>query len=265
MEKKKPANQMNWILRNILLAVLFVVGFVVLANVFLSVITQHNKEKVVPDMMNMTFKEAKKAAAKAGVKAVVVDSVYIRRMGKGLVYSQYPKAGSKVKAGRKIELTTNAVASKKVAMPFLVGYSMRQAKSELISRGLFLGKITYVPDIATNNVLKQTYKGRAVKAGQMLESGSVIDLTLGLNATESRTNVPNVVGLKYMYAVDALLDHSLNVKRLVFDPGTKNYSDSLNSVVYKQTPSKSFGSVTMGTGVTLYLTRDESKIPESSK
>ena len=38
-------------------------------------------------------------------------------------------------------------------MPNLVGLSMRQAIAELQSRGLVLGKLVYVEDLATTNVL----------------------------------------------------------------------------------------------------------------
>ena len=265
MEKKKSAFEITWILRNLLLGALFVVAVVLLANVLLSVITRHNNEKTVPDFTNMSFAEAKRAASGAGVKVCIVDSVYIRRMGKGLVYSQYPKAGSKVKVGRKVELTTVAFNSQKVAMPLLVGYSMRQAKAELAAKGLFLGRLRYVPDIATNNVLKQTYRGQEIKAGTILETGSVIDLTVGLNSAESRTSVPDVVGLKYQYAVDAIHNSSLNVSRLIFDKGIRSYSDSLAAVVYRQQPPKGIGTITMGSGITLYLTADESKLPSKSK
>ena len=78
-------------------------------------------------------------------------------------------------------LTINATVPKKVTMPNLVGYSMRQAKAELSSRGLNLGKLIYVDDIATNNVLKQQQRGKDVRPGSSVESGSDIDLVVGLN------------------------------------------------------------------------------------
>ena len=52
-------------------------------------------------------------------------------MKRGAVFSQNPKPGSEVKKGRKVSLTINSVLPKKVTMPSLVGFSMRQAKAEL--------------------------------------------------------------------------------------------------------------------------------------
>ena len=63
-------------------------------------------------------------------------------------------------------------------------------------------------------------------------------------------------GMKYLRAVDAVHDNSLNVGRLVFDKTVKNYSDSLNAMVYKQSPAPSRNPILMGSEVTLHLSLD---------
>ena len=248
-------------MRNLFWAVVFVVGLVLIANIALALITQHGREIIVPDFTNMTFEEARFTGERAGVRVDIVDSVYVRRMARGAVFTQNPAPGSKVKNGRRVHLTINAVVPRKVSMPLLVGYSMRQAKAELNSRGLALGRLVYVSDIATNNVLRQLYKDREIKAGTQIESGSAIDLVVGLNSDDSHTYAPNVVGLKYLRAVDAVHDNSLNVTRLLFDDSVRNYSDSLDAVVYRQSPAPSDIALTMGAGVTLSLTLDAEKVP----
>ena len=78
----------NWIVRNVLLAVALVAAFVLLANVLLALGTQHNREIAVPDFTNMTWNEARKAASDAGVRVILADSVYVRRLRPGVVYLQ---------------------------------------------------------------------------------------------------------------------------------------------------------------------------------
>ena len=246
----------NWIVKNILLAVA--------ADFVLARLTNHNKVISVPDMTNMTVTEARRTAANHDLKAVVTDSVFVRRMQKGAVYSQNPKAGASVKKGRKIRLTINAMQAKKVTMPNLVGYSMRQAKAALLSKGLNLGRLIYVDDIATNNVLKQLHSNRQIAPGEMVESGAEIDLVVGLNSEDRATYIPDVVGMKMMRSVDAVHDNSLNVKKLVFDKRIKTYADSLNSVVQKQTPAPSGAPVLMGSEVTLYLAPDPHTTPSKA-
>ncbi|MBQ6086849.1 MAG: PASTA domain-containing protein [Bacteroidales bacterium] len=246
----------NWIVKNILLAILAVILLAVVADFLLARLTNHNKVIEVPDMTNMTVVEARRTAANHGLRARVADSVFVRRMQKGAVYTQNPKPGSMVKKGRRIRLTINAMNAKKVSMPNLVGYSMRQAKAALLSRGLNLGRLIYVDDIATNNVLKQLHSNRQIAPGDQVESGAEIDLVVGLNGEDRLTYVPNVVGMKMMRSVDAVHDNSLNVKKLVFDKRVKTYADSINAIVQKQTPSPSNAPVIMGTDVTLYLGPD---------
>ena len=72
-------------------------------------------------------------------------------------------------------------------MPNLVGLSMRQALAELQSRGLVLGKLIYVQDMATNNVLRQLHGNREINPGKTIETDTVIDLVLGLNSETRHT------------------------------------------------------------------------------
>lgn len=252
----------NWIVRNILIAVSVVVVLVAGAMIFLNLVTQHGKEISVPDFSNMSVEEARYAASQAGMRVEVTDSVFVKRMQRGAVYRQNPAPGAKVKEGRRVVLTINAVNAKKVTMPNLVGLSLRQAKAELLSRGLVLNRLVYVQDMATNNVLRQLKGNREIEPGTMIDSESAIDLVLGLNDMDNKAYVPDVTGLKNMSAVDAIFDHSLNIKDLKFDETVKDYDDSLNAMVYRQVPEPSDSlSVAMGEEVMLYLTKDVTRIP----
>lgn len=247
---------MNWIVKNIIKAAVFFLTLVIVAQIVLKLVTHHGQMIEVPDLTSMSVEEAHREALKDNLRTEVIDSIFVRRMEKGAVYSQNPKAGTLVKKGRRVMLTINAKHAKKVSMPNLVGYSMRQAKAELNSRGLALGKLIYVNDIATNNVLRQIYRNREIRPGVQIESGSEIDLQVGLNSDDNMTYVPNVKGMKYLRAVDAVHDNSLNIGRIVFDKTVKNYSDSLNAMVYKQTPGASKSPLLMGSDVTLHLSLD---------
>ncbi len=259
MEEKKEKRGFfgNWIVKNIILAVLFFAVLILLSTLLLNTITNHGKTIEVPDFTSLSVSEAKSEASRAKLRVEVTDSIFVRKMEKGAVYSQNPKAGSRVKQGRRILLTINARNAKKVSMPNLVGYSMRQAKAELNSRGLALGKLIYVNDIATNNVLRQIYRNREIKPGNPIETGSEINLEVGLNPEDNLTYVPDVKGLKYLRAVDAVHDNSLNIGRLVFDKSVRNYNDSLNASVTRQVPEVSGNPILMGSDVTIYLSLEK--------
>lgn len=251
----------NWIVKNILTAVVLILLLVVGANFLLKALTRHNQEIRVPDFTNMSVSEARTAAHAHGMEVDVTDSVYIKRMTRGTVFRQQPVPGSHVKKGRHIALTINAVLPKQITMPNLIGYSMRQAKAELLSRGLSLGRLIYVDDLATNNVLHQLSENREIKPGTPIESESVIDLVVGLNRLDNKTYIPLLHGMKYLNAVDALHNSSLNVQKLVFDRTIKDYNDSLDAFVYRQEPDTTAVPCLMGTEVTLYLTLDRNRMP----
>jgi len=249
----------NWIVKNLLWAAVFVAVLLIGVSVSLNVITHHGKTVKTPDFTNLSVAEAQKVAKENDVAVKVVDSVFVRRLSGGVVYRQSPKAGATVKKGRSIFLTINSIVPRKVVMPNLSGYSLIEARSELRNRGLNLGRLNYVRDIATNTVLGQSLEGKPVSAGDLVVSGSNIDLKVGVAPEDNKTMVPRLTGMKYVSAVDALHDRYLNIGRAVFDKDVHSYADSMNAVVYKQ---DILGETKpMGTVVSVYLTLDESKLP----
>lgn len=243
----------HWLVRNLLAMAFVGVALIVGAMIFLNLVTQHNRELEVPDFRGMTVKEAMSAADSAGIRVEVIDSVYSQR-NRGKVKSHTPAAGMMVKKGRRVLLTVNAVNARKVSVPNLVGYSLRQAMPEIEQRGLRLGRLIYKDDIATNNVLQQEYRGRVMQPGASVEAESVIDLVLGLNPADTATMIPSVLGKDQNAALRTLHDSYLNVSKVIFDKDVQTWEDSLDARVYKQEPeSCDTVFVCMGTDVTIYL------------
>ena len=138
-------------------------------------------------------------------------------------------------------------------MPLVTGYFLREASFALERNSLRVGKLIYVEDIASNNVLRQLYKGREIKAGTKIASQSEIDLEVGIATTDNTTFIPNLEGMPYSIVKEILTDNSLNLGKAIFNKGIKNYMDSLNAVVYKQIPQPVDTPVILGTSVTLYF------------
>lgn len=258
-EENNTQKKDRWILKNLIGAVVFVIALLVLASVGLKVITRHGQTVTAPDFTSLSVQEAQSMASQSDVKVKVVDSVFVRRLPGGVVYRQQPKAGATVKKGRSIFLTINSVVPRKVVMPNLYGYSITEARTELKNRGLNLGNLRYVKDIATNTVLGQYCEGKEVKAGDLVVSGSAIDLKVGVNREEDQTLVPRVIGMKYVSAVDALHDRFLNTGRVRFDQSIRTYADSVNAIVYKQEAEGE--EKPLGSTVNIYLTLDPQKVP----
>ncbi len=250
----------NWIVKNLVWAAVVVVILIVAASISLRVITRHGKTVTVPDFTNLPVLQAEEVAFRENVNVKVVDSVFVKRLPGGVIYRQSPKAGATVKKGRSIFLTINSVVPRKVVMPNLLGYSVSEARSQLQNRGLNLGQLNYVRDMATNTVLGQSVNGVEVNAGDLVVNGSAVDLKVAVSGEDNRTVVPKVIGMKYVGAVDALHERFLNVGKVRFDKDIRTYADSVNAVVYLQDAQ---GAVkALGTPIGLSLTLDKSKLPE---
>ena len=256
-EKKK----MNWVIKNLLCGLVFILAIVLIVEVFLHATTQHSISVTVPDMVGMQLSDAEALAEKGRLELYVTDSVFVSSFAKGSVYAQNPKAGSTVKRGRKIYLTVNAKKEKQAEVPSLVGLSLRQAKVELTTKSLKLGQLSYVDDMATNLVVAQLFKGEEVEPGTSVDVGTVIDLRLGWNRTDGYVTMPDFSRMQYRRAVSYVQDNSFNLGKIIFDNSVKTAEDTLAAMVYRQTPLAGAENIILGSKVTLYLTVDESRLP----
>ncbi|MFA6676005.1 MAG: PASTA domain-containing protein [Bacteroidales bacterium] len=258
---EKSQKKKHTFLKNLALALFILLILFVTIVISLNKITRHNQEVIVPDLYGMSIEKAHRATAANEFNLDVTDSIYSKRLMPGAIAKQNPKAGSHVKKGRRIILTVNAKDYKKTTMPNLVGFSLRQAKTEILGHNLNVGTLNYVTDIATDNVLGQKINGRDIEPGTILAEGTSIDLEVGVKESQNFTYVPQVLGYKLHSAKSFLIDNSLNISYINYDRTVKTYQDTLSALVYKTIPAASNTfSVPRGSEVSLFLTTDESKI-----
>lgn len=179
----------NWFTKNVYMAAMAILLLVFIVSLSLKAITRHNVELTVPSFENMTVAAAEQVAKSRNLRVEVIDSIHNPRLKAGAVFKQNPKAGSKVKRNRRILLTINGLSPKMVPMPYLEGYSLRQAQTELEAAQLVLGKLVYVEDIANNNVIKQFYKGRRIEPGTLIPAESEISLEVGRNSEQTNETI----------------------------------------------------------------------------
>lgn len=246
-------------LKNLLFAVLLV-GFLLYATFFsLSLITHHGEGLSVPDFTGMSIKQVTKVAKSKELKFRIIDSVFNAPGKKGTVIAQIPPADFKIKEGRTILLTIKTFNPKRIPMPDFTGVSLIQAKADIETYGLKIGKLKYIPDLATNNVLEQMYKGKPISPGTLIEANSAIDLVLGLGRSDKITLVPDLLGSSKDDAIQKAEAHSLNIGVLIFDKDIETTQDSLDAKVWRQSPGKEV-QITIGSPIDIWLTLDLNKL-----
>lgn len=167
-------------LKQLGLALLVVVGFVMLVMFYLRISTNHDQKIEVPDLAKMTLDEADATLSELDLRWQIMDTTnYNPDYPKKSVIEQLPKAGSYVKENRTIYITVNRSDYRSLPVPNVVGRTRRQAEPTLISLGFKIGKVTYRPYIAKDEVLQLRHDGNLLEPGEMLQKTAVIDLVLG--------------------------------------------------------------------------------------
>lgn len=230
---------------------------------FLQIYTHHGQAKQVPDFQGMNLEEVEKITIKHKLQFIIIDSVYSQQVEKGHVVYQNPEPGFKVKKNRKIFLTINAVKPEMIRVPDVVGLSLRQAKALLQTRGLIIGKLSFVPDLAINNVLKQKNNGVEIVEGDSLKKNAIIDLVLGKGLSNQKTLVPNLVSLDLETAKQKILGSSMNLGAFTFDETIEDEKDSITAFIWKQNPEYIEDyRIPLGSSMYIWLTVDSAKLPQ---
>ena len=252
--------------RHFILAVCSAIVLVCVASQLLGVLTRHNQRIVVPEFVGTDLGEALKVAGKAELEIHVNDSLYVPAYDGGVVLDQNPKAGSEVKSGRHIFVTVNSYNQRKVQLPYVTGFSLRQAKNILEVAGLGIDEIRYVPDIATNYVIEQRIDGKVVEENtdQQVYIGTNVTLIVGQSSKDEQSyqTVPKVVGLSLSEAKSRLWERGLNIGAVKFDEGINMFEQN-EARVYMQSPGQA-QLAKLGQKVTLRLTLDAEKIEKSN-
>lgn len=244
---------------------LIIIGLIILAMAFtvhflMQIGTRHGSHCRVPDFSGIQLDRAQRIAQEHDLRLHINDSLFVPAYEGGIVLDQLPQGGVEVKPGRTIYITINSFREKMVPVPYVAGYSLRQAKNILETTGLEIAELIYQPDMATNYVLAEFCKGQPIEEQTKMETevGSGITLHVGVAPEEGITSVPMLVGLPLKEAKSRLWEAGLNIGEIQFDEGI-NLLNQKEAKVYQQTPNPRLNA-TMGSVVSFRLSLDKELI-----
>lgn len=263
--KIKNRLEKDFVLQNVILALSILVILTCVTTFSLAKFTRHGEKYEVPNFSGMTIKQAHKAAQELQLDLEIIDSVYLSTAAKGIILEQYPKPGNLVKSKRRIFLTINTFTPKKVPMPYVAGFSLRQAKNKLVGAGFTIEKLQYVDDIATNNIIKQIYNNKTVTSSSNItgEVATGVTLVVGLNPVDKDPIIPGIVGLTIEQAKNRLWEYGFNVGSVDLDQDI-TYENINDAKVYMQSLPQSSRAM-YGRTVSMSATLDKDKIDKGLK
>ena len=155
------------------------------------------KEQVsVPDLTNMTPKEAQEACTKVGLTAVAGDEVEDDNIEEGRIAKQDVEAGSSAEKGTKVTYHVSKGTSE-VVIPNVVGDSEDSATTTLKNAGFEVSVQYSESSDSVGKVISTSPKN-----GNSATKGSTVTITVG--KAPSKVSVPSVIGMTYSDAADKL-------------------------------------------------------------
>ncbi|MEG0601466.1 MAG: PASTA domain-containing protein [Mucinivorans sp.] len=231
----------------------------------LNIFTRHGQQYIVPDMIGLAVDQTDELTSQADLEIVVIDSLFVPGEKAGAILDQDPKPTARVKSGRKVFVVVNAISPKMDVIPYVTGFSLRQAKNTIEGKGFQIERLVYQPDMANNNVIGERYNNREISQGSAVKAplGSGIVLTVGRSASAPLLSVPKIIGLTLREAKSRLWEVGLNVGEIRFDPEITPRNED-QARVYKQTPGQQTR-IDYGAKISISLTLNTSKVHDNSK
>lgn len=117
----------------------------------------HGREVSVPKLVGLTPAQAERTALASGLLIDIPNRFYSPDVPSGLILSQTPDAGTKVRRGWRVRLA-ESLGKQEVVIPDVVGDSARAAEINLLRRGLQLGTsaVATLPDEPQDQVIAQS-------------------------------------------------------------------------------------------------------------
>lgn len=248
--------KVGFVLLNVLAAIFTAVLLVVLLYGALYVYTDHGVEVEVPYVRGMLVEDAESMANSVGLELFVVDSIFDDSKPHGIILEQTPPPNSHAKRHRYLYVTMTAKCKRKVPVPDVRGYSLRQARVMLEAMKLNVINVVYEPYEHRDLVMDITYNNAPVKKEEYLYEGSGVTLVVGSGNTGGThaVVVPDLKGMTYEEAKQKLEECELVLGTYQCDEEftEENFG---KFVVYTQSPLKGSDALD-GDEVAIMLTRN---------
>ena len=249
-------NIFGYTLKNLLIAIAVFIGLVWFTLIMIDFYTNHGDTHKVPGVKGVNVEQAMDMLSRLDLKAVVIDSVYVKDKKLGTVIEQNPVEGSVVKPGRPIYLVVNSRSVRLIALPSVTDISIRQAEATLMSIGIKVSSIQYAPSEYKDLVLEVKYRGQSIIQGAKIPEGSSVVLVAGNGYGASATAVPSVLGMNLSAAADIITASSFMIGGVIYDVEPNGDEDAY--LIYDQRPAAG-DSVSSGSTINLWLSKDPAK------
>lgn len=260
----------SWFFIKNLLA--FIVSIFIIINIVKGILflyTRHGSAKEVIDYSGMSFDSALEKAGDQGFKLVASDEVYVLNRPAGIIISQVPEKGAKIKSGRTIFCVITGGDAPSVTLPKLSNNDEYEAyQKQLLRLGIYsrIREERFESEYEEKTILEVYSEGKRLSNSRInasvvkLPKGSYLDFVISVRNTD-RAPVPNLICYTYEEAATNIVANDLTIGTIM---GPENDVSFAGMYVYKQEPMPGEGVfLPKSSPVILYLqTEKPAECPE---
>jgi len=174
---------------NLVVRLTVLVAVAVLSAVTTIRLSIRGRETTVPNLVGVPLQTAESTAREQGLDIKVEDKLY-SNLPSGSIVSQLPSAGTPIKMGQHVDVLVS-LGPKNVAVPEVVGSSLRAAEITAVQRGLTLGDVAQIHSArgAAGEIIAQD-----PPAASTTVRGPAVNLLVSLGSAAPAYYCPSFVG-----------------------------------------------------------------------
>ncbi|MES2767316.1 MAG: PASTA domain-containing protein [Bacteroidota bacterium] len=178
----------------------------------------------VPKVTGLPTEEAVRAMEGRGLYVHTVHEQFNEKVPRGRVLNQLPYPNAEVKKGRRIYLTVSK-GRETIAMPMLIGKSLRDARIALLQKGLQAGLTTYEnsESLPANSIMAQS-----VPPGSSAPYGTTVDLVIS-RGSAMEAIVPTLIGLTLKEAQDLVEQSNMKIGTITYEKNETFESNTISN------------------------------------
>lgn len=225
--------------------------FLLFNYVIMPMYTRHGQAIEVPDVTNLMYEDARDRLERLGLEIVEETKKFdsSNQYPIGVIMGQKPRAGSKVKTGRRIYVIVSK-GEPLIEMPQLTHRSERNAIFTIKNIGLELRNVNYGhSEIYPEGVVVD----QSIPPGAEVKLGTPIDIEVSLGRFPDQFIVPNLIGRSLTDARKVILQAGLTIGDISYQQDADLLPET---VIHQSLPAD--GVVSQGTAIDLIV----SKLPD---
>lgn len=191
----------------VIVSAAFIGWMIYLNNPFVSV-----EDDIVPSLVGEKWDNVKISPKYANFNLDPTELEYNNEYGKGVIFDQEPRAGSKVKVGStiKVKISTGKLTTR---LPSFVGQDSAQVVAQLNEWGInYEEKMLFDDSIPSGGVIKTL-----PEAGAEVAADETVILYVSMGREETLVTVPDLTGISLNDAKTLLDNYKLRIGKITYD------------------------------------------------